>query len=366
MDFLVKSPNKMIGVLDELKENAQPLYLFGAGNCGKDYLNVLGEYGIEVEAFFDDDPRKQARGLCGKKVLPPEEMIEREGLILISVACTSPQLLIRRLERISPDLLKRIRWADFILWENGLDYYAYYTENANELEKVYGLLEDERSRTVFRNLLNYKISRDVRLIEEINDLSLCDQYFDMSILRFGQDEVFVDLGAYTGDTVNSFIKNVRAAGGSYAHIYAFEPNMDNFLELKKNTENYPNIACINKGTHSENTVLKFSPEWGHSSCFSENGDIEVPVCSLDTEIDSKVTFIKADIEGSELETLRGAENLIQAYKPTLAFCIYHKKEDIFRIPLYLHELNKNYKFYMRHYSEIPIESVVYAIDSDKI
>lgn len=172
MDFLVKSPNKMIGVLDELKENAQPLYLFGAGNCGKDYLNVLGEYGIEVEAFFDDDPRKQARGLCGKKVLPPEEMIEREGLILISVACTSPQLLIRRLERISPDLLKRIRWADFILWENGLDYYAYYTENANELEKVYGLLEDERSRTVFRNLLNYKISRDVRLIEEINDLSL--------------------------------------------------------------------------------------------------------------------------------------------------------------------------------------------------
>lgn len=365
MNFLVKAPNKMIRVLDELKENAQPLYLFGAGNCGENYLNVLGEYGIYVEAFLDDDPRKQARGLCGKKVLPPEEMIEREGLILIS-SYGPPSVLIKRLEQINVDLLKRVRWSEFYLWENGLDYYSYYMENANELEKVYDLLEDERSRTVFRNLLNYKISRDISLIEEINDLSLCDQYFDMSILRFGQDEVFVDLGAYIGDTVNSFIKNLRAAGGSYTHIYAFEPDANNFLELKAFTEKCANISCINKGAYSENTILRFSSECTQTSYFSENGDIEVPVCCLDTEIDSKVTFIKADIEGCEMEALRGAEKLIRTHKPTLAFSIYHKKEDIFRIPLYLHELNKNYRFYMRHYGEIPVDSIVYAVNSDKI
>lgn len=364
LDFLVKTPNKMEQVLDELKRSSQPLYLFGAGNCGENYLDVLGENGIPVEAFLDDDPRKQAKGLRGKEVFPPEEIVAREGLILIS-SYGPPSVLIKRLKSISPELIQRVRWSEFYLWENGLNYYSYYMENADELEKVYELLVDERSKTVFRNLLNYKITRDNRLIEEINDLNHIDQYFDMSILHFTRDEVFVDLGAYIGDTVESFIKNVRADGGSYAHIYAFEPDSDNFSKLNQNMTRYDNITCINKGGYSENTILRFSSECTQTSHFSENGDIQVPVCSLDTEIGSKVTFIKADIEGCEMEALHGAEKLIREYKPTLAFSIYHKKEDIFRIPLYLHELNENYKFYMRHYGEIPVDSIIYAVDANK-
>ena len=364
LDFLVKKPNKMKKVIDELKENTQSLYLFGAGNCGENYLDVLGENGIDVDAFLDDDPRKQERGLRGKPVLPPEAMLEREGVILIS-SYGPPSVLLRRLEQIDINLLKRVRWSELYLWESGLDYYSYYMEHANELKKVYDLLQDERSKTVFRNLLNYKISRDRRLIEEINDLNRVDQYFDMSILCFGKDEVFVDFGAYNGDTVESFIKNVRAVGGSYAHIYAFEPDSDNFLELKKRVGKYANITCINKGAYSENTILRFSSECTQTSYFNENGDIKVPVCSLDTEVDSKVTFIKADIEGCEMEALHGAEKIIRDHKPTLAFSIYHKKEDIYCIPLYLHELNKQYKFYMRHYGENPVDSIIYAVDSDK-
>lgn len=364
LDFLVKKPNKMKKILDELKENTQSLYLFGAGNCGENYLDVLGENGIDVDAFLDDDPRKQERGLRGKPVLPPEAMLERDGVILIS-SYGPPSVLLRRLEQIDINLLKRVRWSELYLWERGLDYYSYYMEHENELKKVYDLLQDERSKTVFRNLLNYKISRDRRLIEEINDLNRVDQYFDMSILCFGKDEVFVDFGAYNGDTVESFIKNVRAVEGSYAHIYAFEPDSDNFLELKKRVGKYANITCINKGAYSENTILRFSSECTQTSYFNKNGDIKVPVCSLDTEVDSKVTFIKADIEGCEMEALHGAQKIIREHKPTLAFSIYHKKEDIYCIPLYLHELNKQYKFYMRHYGENPVDSIIYAVDSDK-
>lgn len=364
LDFLVKAPNKMRFLIEDLKKLSEPLYLFGAGNCGENYLKVLGENGIPVEAFLDDDPQKQKNGFHGKMVRSPEKMVGLDGTILIS--SYGPSILMKRLENIDSDLPKRVLWSEFYLWEGGLDYYSYYMDHALQLEKVYGLLADERSREVFRNLLNYKISRDISLIRTISDLHQCDQYFDMSILHFGQDEVFVDLGAYIGDTVDAFVKHIKEVDATYTQIFAFEPDQNTFQELKKHTEQYPNIIYVNKGAYDKDTILRFSSESFLTSSFDENGDIEVPVCTLDKEINSKVTFIKADIERCEMQAIKGAENLIQKYKPTMAFCTYHKKDDIFNIPLYLHQLNAGYKFYMRHYGEIPLESVVYAIDSTKV
>lgn len=221
LDFLVKAPNKMTLLLEDLKTVSEPLYLFGAGNCGEHYLHVLGENGIPVEAFLDDDPKKQKMGFHGKAVLSPEMMEGCAGTILIS--SYGPNTLMKRLERISPDLLKRVLWSEFFLWEDGLNYYSYYMKHAIELEQVYGLLEDERSKEVFRNLLNYKVSRDISLVTSINDLGCCDQYFDRSIVNFGQGEVFVDLGAYIGDTVDSFVKHIRTSGASYDHILRSSP-----------------------------------------------------------------------------------------------------------------------------------------------
>ena len=363
LDFLVQAPNKMVSLLETLKKNSEPLYLFGADNCGESYFTLFGEHGILIEAFLDDDPRKQATGFCGKEVLPPEEMVKRTGKILIS--SYGPSILMKRLGKIDSGLLQRVLWSEFYLWEDGLDYYSYYMEHASELERVYGLLEDERSKQVFENLLNYKISRDSSLITDINDLDYCDQCFDMSILHFGQGEVFVDLGAYIGDTVDSFIKHVDESKASYERIYALEPDPNNFMELKRRTAHYPNVTYINKGAYSENTVLRFSAEGKWTSCLDDQGDIEVSVCSLDEEIGDRVTFMKSDIEGAEMQAIKGAENMIREYKPTLAFSIYHRKEDIFTIPLRLHELNQGYKFYMRHYGDIPIDSIVYAIDSNR-
>ena len=363
LDFLVKEPNKMVSLVENLKNLSEPLYLFGAGNCGENYLNVLGENGISVEAFLDDNIQKQKSGFYGKPVLSPEEMVGRDGIILIS--SYGPTSLMKRLENIDSNLPKRVLWSEFFLWEHGLDYYSYYMEHGLELEQVYGLLEDERSREVFRNLLNYKVSRNISLITDINDLGHCDQYFDGAIVRFRENEVFADLGAYIGDTVDSFVKHIKAAGVSYAHIYAFEPDPNNFVELKRRTSHYPNMTYINKGAYSENTVLRFSSEGTWTSFFDEQGDIEVPVCSLDEEIGNKISFMKADIEGAEMQALHGAENIIREYKPTIAFSVYHKKDDIFNIPLYLYELSTGYKFYMRHYGDIPIDSILYAVDSTK-
>lgn len=74
----------------------------------------------------------------------------------------------------------------------------------------------------------------------------------------------------------------------------------------------------------------------------------------------KCTFLKMDIEGSELNALKGAAETIKKWKPRLAICIYHKPEDIIEIPLYVKKLVPEYKLKMRQYSTYFYDTVMYA------
>lgn len=106
---------------------------------------------------------------------------------------------------------------------------------------------------------------------------------------------------------------------------------------------------------------------GSSSCISNDGEQVVMVDSLDNVLGKKeVSFIKMDVEGAELEALQGAKNLIQRNAPKLAICVYHKLSDIYEIPQLLLEYNPNYIFYLRHYSFEEYETVLYAIDTEKL
>lgn len=74
-----------------------------------------------------------------------------------------------------------------------------------------------------------------------------------------------------------------------------------------------------------------------------------------------ITFIKMDIEGSELEALKGAKETIKQFKPKLAICVYHKKEDLLEIPQYILSLNPGYKLFLRNAASIPTDVVLYAL-----
>ena len=121
-----------------------------------------------------------------------------------------------------------------------------------------------------------------------------------------------------------------------------------------------------------NVVVHESALWSKREdlCFLENGAgsrveksgaLTIKGVSLDNIIkNEKVTFIKMDVEGSELAALKGAKNTIIKYHPKLAICIYHKPEDILEIPAYILELVPEYKFYIRHYTSCMWETVLYA------
>ena len=63
----------------------------------------------------------------------------------------------------------------------------------------------------------------------------------------------------------------------------------------------------------------------------------------------KITFINADIEGAELDVLKGMQNIIKEQKPVIAFCVYHKPDDIVSLPRFILELNDSYHIYLRKY-----------------
>lgn len=86
----------------------------------------------------------------------------------------------------------------------------------------------------------------------------------------------------------------------------------------------------------------------------------IETVALDELIDERVTFLKMDIEGAEAEAIKGAKNMIQKDKPKLAICIYHKPNDLWEIPLMIHELVPEYKMYIRHMGIRCYGTILYA------
>lgn len=186
------------------------------------------------------------------------------------------------------------------------------------------------------------------------------QYFDLPYFSFSRDEVFVDAGFCDGSTTKSFIDWVS---GEFKEIYCFELDKANY-ELYKD-EIYASygekVKIFNKGVWSEEKRLKYLGGLKGSSRLSDDGDQIASLIDLDTCLKGKnITFIKMDIEGAELEALKGARDLILIKRPKLAICIYHKVDDIFTLPQYLLSLHSDYKFALRHYGLSDTETVLYA------
>lgn len=184
------------------------------------------------------------------------------------------------------------------------------------------------------------------------------QYFDHPHMRL-RNEYFADVGALDGETTKYFLEHFENG-----HAYVFEPNPDQFAVTKEALRGYPQAELFPYGAYDRNTALRFDAMTADagSAKVSASGDIEIEVRKLDDMLrDRKVTFLKMDIEGSELAALRGAERIIREQRPKLAICVYHKPEDMWEIPGFILNCHPDYKLYLRHYSISYTETVLYAV-----
>lgn len=181
-------------------------------------------------------------------------------------------------------------------------------------------------------------------------------------------DVVIDLGGCFGDTALYFANEVGSAGR--VMVYGFIPS--NIEVMLKNLELNPlikeRVEIIEFAAWSSSGLTLYGDDNGPGSYVSfdkkEGLTVEVETLSIDDMVRQRklerVDFIKADIEGAELQALRGAEDVLRTYKPKLAIALYHRLEDFAEIPKYIASLNLGYKMYMRHCSVYGEETMLYA------
>lgn len=296
-------------------------------------------------------------------------------------------------------------------------------DRLEDLERTYNRLQDDHSRQVMRDILRFKLlgRRHVRL--PVNDERFWTEYksvdarfmkqrrslnrlmrWDFNLYELPENgasvklhsnplgilqtflleqyayrrapdpicarpgDIVIDGGGCWGDTTLYFAAKV----GSGGKVYCYEFEAGNLDVLRQNLElnnDLKNIVGIVENALWEKSgeVLSYDPG-GPATTVALRSTQSAPAQTTTLSIDDlvnqqslpKVDFIKMDIEGAELNALRGAEQSLRAFRPALAISVYHRDDDLVTIPDYLDSLDLGYEFFLDHFTIYESETVLFA------
>jgi len=350
---------------EDILNNLQEVYIFGAKELGKRFYEFFSQAGIKVLGFIDNDPNKQNQEFCDCKILNIKDLADKKEQITIVIASIyylheiNKQLKELGFKKVVPCPVFYLLDSNIYKAEPSFDGIVEDLAcNKQKYLNLYNLLEDEKSKIILENLVNFRLTFDFSVFSRIIAPDACiGQYFKEDFLKFGENDIFIDGGGFDGDTTLKFIDKVN---NKYKKILFFEPDEDSFLKAQENLKKYENIEFIKKGLYSKSAVFRFNLSGGLGSTIDQDGNTEIEVASIDEILDKKVDYIKMDIEGAELEALKGAKKQLEQ-GVQFAISLYHKSEDIWEIPEYIKQINPAYKFYLRHYTNAIFETVLYAV-----
>ena len=343
-------------VADQINQFGYPLVLFGRSvTSNPDFLKQIH---VPVEYICSNTPTSWGSRLWGLEVVGPDRIQElyQNYTVLILAVDTEDEIFQQVQQfRVPPAKIFKLDLHD----EDGCA--EYFFKMKPTIEMIYDRMGDQESKETYETILRYRINRDPNLLSRFaypNE----PQYFPAALGEkapfLEENEIFVDGGAYIGDTVEAFLSAVH---GKYCAIHAFEPDPKNYDRLLDNTKDIPNITCWQAGLGGEPQQIGFSSRETGSKV-DTSGKETIQIESLDHALaDTPVTYLKMDIEGMECPALRGAKRLIQTYRPKLAICTYHSNQDMVEVPRLILELNPDYRLFMRHYTTSLFETVCYAI-----
>ncbi|MBQ8383033.1 MAG: FkbM family methyltransferase [Clostridia bacterium] len=346
-----------------LQSSGLPIVLYGMGNGADKLIAQLSARGLEVADFFASDGFVRGHSFHGKRVLTFDEILAKyeDFIVLLSFGSSLPELL----ERF--DLLSR-RCRFFVpelpIAGETLFTAEYYESVRDKLERVRALLADERSREVFDGIIEYRLTGKIDTLR-----TTCDEREEVfRILRPTRYEYYLDLGAYNGDTIRELL-NYQP---QLQQVWALEPDRRSFRKLTESAERDGFLAILTAeqaGAWECDGTLYVSDEGSrnsHLSMTSGGKSKPVAVRSPDSFLcGQRVDYIKYDVEGVEWEALRGSVATITKWKPDLAVSLYHRAEDLWRLPLLVHEMNPSYRLYLRRPPYIPPwDLCLYAVTGD--
>jgi FkbM family methyltransferase len=260
------------------------------------------------------------------------------------------------------------RYADFIPDER-LATPPRIFEHAAEMMPAYELLSDQESRREFRAQIRWRCLLDYDCLPQPRPAA--DMYFPPDLVRLSPEEVFVDCGAFNGDTIRAYLAK---AEGRFHHIYAFEPDAANLRALDSylaslGPATVARISVLPFAIGKRDGIARFNAEGSVGSKVVESGGSgEIECRSLGSAIAPEVnpTFIKMDIEGAEVDAIPGAEKTIARCRPVIAACAYHRPEHLWILPKLLKAASSSYQIYLRRYAEECWETVYYAVPPERL
>ena len=328
--------------------------MYGMGNGADKICSVCALYGIEVEDFFASDGFVRGQSFHGKRVCTFDELRQKYGegnmIVLIAFASSLPGVMddmarvARTCETYVPDVPVK---GDTVFCE------AYQAAHREELEAACAALADERSREVFRGVLEFRRTGRWDVLKSTED---DPDEIKASLLHFDQYERVVDAGAYDGDTAREWVERCPRL----QRVWAFEPDRRNFRKLQAyaSEETRASVLPVQAALWSEETTLRFDDSGNRNAGVDEQETAkrhaDVRAVALDEYLrGERVDFIKYDVEGSECHALQGSETLIRESRPDLLVSLYHRTEDLHELILQIKQICPDYRLYLRRYPYVP-------------
>ncbi len=335
----------MITVWEKAQSTEKPVLIYGTGNGADKIIDELDKLNVKISGIFASDGFVRSRNFRGFPVISYSEAKEKYGdfLTLISFGSQRPEVL-ENFKKVAEE--RETYSVDVPVYGDNIFNREFYEKHKNEIDEIKSMLCDEKSRHTYDNIINFKLTGNMNLLFNC-EISRNEAY--KNILHLSDDEIYLDLGAFNGDTVEEFLSHVN----SYRKIIAAEPDRKNFAKLTKYTENLSNIELFNVCISDKNGEILFSSDGGRNGKADSKG-ISVNSMTVDSIIGkNEVTYIKFDVEGLEKEALTGSSETIKRCKPKMLVSCYHRSEDIFTLPLLVKSIRDDYNVYIRHNPYIP-------------
>lgn len=360
---------------EDLGDKLSKICLYGAGSAGIAFLYYLRDAGIEPRYFVDKNQIRWGTVCEGLEVIAPEQIIEllgEDALVIVTINtdgkryCKSFEEALRKGGHAG--VHKMLRECGV---KNDIDY-TYFRrchklfhgdpynlpscsdvycmlEHIEDLEEVYSYLADDLSREVFLKILRFRLIDDSLTIPTMQQDR---QYFEYELCPRREDEIFIDCGAFNGISAKTFFEENN---NQFEKYYGFEPDSKNYMALAQFMSEQPEkirnrMKIYEKAVYDHNAGVMLYELNGPGSFVADIGRQRVETIKIDDALQGeKATYIKMNIEGSELQALRGAEGTIETYKPRLAVAGYHKTWDLWEVPKLIRKYNGSYKIYLRSY-----------------
>jgi FkbM family methyltransferase len=355
---------------------SEGVVLFGAGGMGRRTLRGIRLIGMSPVAFADNNPNIHGQRIDGVPVLSPEQAASQYGrsaVFLVTIWGSLAKDGMRERITFLQDMgCKFVMPAGLLFWKFPNVFLPYFPMDLphkallqrEDILQGFGVFKDNESQEEFIGQMRFRLLLD---FDRMGYPKGPDAYFREDLFESRQDEVFVDCGAFDGDTIADFL---RIRGSRFKEIVAFEPDGVNIAKLRTRLSALDDklkerISIFPNALGAERGVAHFSSTGSDQSRIGQ-GTEPIEIVTLDDTLADKCpTFLKFDIEGAEPQALLGARQIIRRFRPVLAVSVYHEQSHLWQIPLLLAKTCSDYTFYLRPHGAEGWDLLCYATPNER-